>query len=254
VSNLPPPPGSPGGPWDQPQDQPGGHQPGQPWGQQPAGPAPGQQGPAWPGQQGQPAWPGQPGSYGQPGQPGQPGWPGQPGGYNAGPLAAAYSVPKAGFGARLGALFIDALVLAVFSIPAYAYLITGPTELTQCRVDESGEIVIGSDDPDNAVCETPTGATVGISSLLFLGAVAGAVVYVALLEGRSGQTLGARAASIRVVGLYDQQPIGPGRAIGRYFARILSGALCGLGYFWMLWDPQRQTWHDKLTNSIVVPA
>ena len=47
-------------------------------------------------------------------------------------------------------------------------------------------------------------------------------------------------------------PIGPGRAIGRYFAKILSGSACLLGYFWMLWDPNKQTWHDKMVSSYVV--
>jgi hypothetical protein len=28
----------------------------------------------------------------------------------------------------------------------------------------------------------------------------------------------------------------------------------GLGYWWMLWDPQQQTWHDKLVATTVVPT
>ena len=48
--------------------------------------------------------------------------------------------------------------------------------------------------------------------------------------------------------------VGPGRAIGRYFAKFLSGLVIGLGYFWMLWDPKKQTWHDKLVNTVVVKA
>jgi uncharacterized RDD family membrane protein YckC len=27
-----------------------------------------------------------------------------------------------------------------------------------------------------------------------------------------------------------------------------------LGYLWMLWDPQQQTWHDKLVGTTVVPV
>lgn len=153
----------------------------------------------------------------------------------------------------MGAILIDSLIFAVFSIPAYALLFAGPTELNDCRV-ENGDIVFDSDAPDNATCESPTAGTIGGAALLGLAAFAGVLTYVALLEGRKGQTLGARAAGIRVVDIYTQGPLGPGRAIGRYFARILSGFPCGLGYLWMLWDEQNQTWHDKLTNSIVVPA
>jgi uncharacterized RDD family membrane protein YckC len=52
-------------------------------------------------------------------------------------------------------------------------------------------------------------------------------------------------------------PIGFARGLGQTAARILSGLLCYLsylGYFWMLWDGQKQTWHDKLATTVVVPV
>ena len=79
-------------------------------------------------------------------------------------------------------------------------------------------------------------------------------MYYALTEGRTGQTLGKKALGIKVIDTYTGAPIGGGRAIGRYFAKILSGALCFLGFFWMLWDPNKQTWHDKIVRSYVVTA
>jgi uncharacterized RDD family membrane protein YckC len=27
-----------------------------------------------------------------------------------------------------------------------------------------------------------------------------------------------------------------------------------LGFFWMLWDREKQTWHDKVAGSVVVPV
>jgi uncharacterized RDD family membrane protein YckC len=27
-----------------------------------------------------------------------------------------------------------------------------------------------------------------------------------------------------------------------------------LGYLWMLWDSEKQTWHDKAANAVVVPS
>ena len=30
--------------------------------------------------------------------------------------------------------------------------------------------------------------------------------------------------------------------------------MCYLGYFWMLWDGEKQTWHDKLATTVVVPV
>jgi hypothetical protein len=32
----------------------------------------------------------------------------------------------------------------------------------------------------------------------------------------------------------------------------LSALLCFLGFFWMLWDRRKQTWHDMVANSLVV--
>jgi uncharacterized RDD family membrane protein YckC len=82
-----------------------------------------------------------------------------------------------------------------------------------------------------------------------------ALAYYAWLEGGpSGQTVGKRAMGIRVYDLRVGGPIGTGRAIGRYFARILSAIPCFLGYFWMLWDKERQCWHDKLVGDVVVPV
>ncbi|MBI2040174.1 RDD family protein [Candidatus Microgenomates bacterium] len=41
-------------------------------------------------------------------------------------------------------------------------------------------------------------------------------------------------------------------AILRYFASILSAIALFLGYLWMIWDPKKQTWHDKLAKTVVV--
>ncbi len=91
------------------------------------------------------------------------------------------------------------------------------------------------------------------SAVNLLNLVVG-VAYFAVLEGgATGQTFGKSLCSIRVVDADTGQPgIGAGRAIGRYFARWLSGIVLLLGYLWMLWDPRKQTWHDKLVSSVVV--
>jgi uncharacterized RDD family membrane protein YckC len=43
-----------------------------------------------------------------------------------------------------------------------------------------------------------------------------------------------------------------GRAIGRWCVRFVSAAPIFLGYLWMLWDDDKQTWHDKVVRSRVV--
>ncbi len=70
----------------------------------------------------------------------------------------------------------------------------------------------------------------------------------------SGQTIGKRALGIRVIDAKTGGPIGFSRAVLRFFAAILSAIVFYLGYFWMLWDPEKQTWHDKIAGDVVVPV
>lgn len=106
---------------------------------------------------------------------------------------------------------------------------------------------------------------VGVVSLvlrLAIGEVGGGLVGVALgigyygyLEGsNSGQTIGKKALGIRVIDFNTGGPIGFGRAVIRYFGRIVSAIPCFLGFLWMLWDKERQTWHDKFATDVVVPV
>ena len=48
------------------------------------------------------------------------------------------------------------------------------------------------------------------------------------------------------------EPIGYGRAIGRAVMSIVSALAILLGYIWMIWDKDKQTWHDKVASSVVV--
>lgn len=131
-------------------------------------------------------------------------------------MAQPTSGPRAGFGTRFLAALIDGLIVGVVSI--VLSMIVGET------------------------------AGQGLATLLGLA-------YFVYLEGSpSGQTVGKRAMNIRVVDAESGGPIGFGRALLRYVARILSAIPCLLGYFWMLWDSNKQTWHDKLSTNVVVPT
>ena len=81
------------------------------------------------------------------------------------------------------------------------------------------------------------------------------VAYFGYFEGSaSGQTVGKRMMGIRVIDFAKGGPIGFGRALLRYVGRIVSSIPCLLGYFWMLWDKEKQTWHDKIATTVVVPV
>jgi RDD family len=45
-----------------------------------------------------------------------------------------------------------------------------------------------------------------------------------------------------------------GTAVVRALSSLLSLLPLGLGFFWTLFDPARETWHDKITNTQVVPT
>jgi len=43
-----------------------------------------------------------------------------------------------------------------------------------------------------------------------------------------------------------------GQLIGRYFAYYISAIPLGMGFLWIIWDPKKQGWHDKLAGTVVV--
>jgi uncharacterized RDD family membrane protein YckC len=107
------------------------------------------------------------------------------------------------------------------------------------------EVIIGV---IGSVLAALTGGNAGIGYLnLFLG-----IAYFAILEGTRGQTIGGMALGVKVIDADTGALIGIPRGIVRNVVRIVSGLVFGLGYLWMLWDPRKQTWHDKAANTVVV--
>ncbi|HQR24203.1 MAG TPA: RDD family protein [Steroidobacteraceae bacterium] len=77
--------------------------------------------------------------------------------------------------------------------------------------------------------------------------------YGAFWTGR-GQTLGMAAWRLRVE-REDGGRLTWGDTLRRLGTAILSWLPAGLGYLWILVDPQRRAWHDRLSHTrvIVVP-
>ncbi len=91
----------------------------------------------------------------------------------------------------------------------------------------------------------------GVSTLV--GLLLGAAYYTILNVQWNGQTLGAKALGIRIVSA-DGAPINYGQMVIRYLMSLVSGLALGIGYLWLFWDPNRQTWHDKVAKTYVVNA
>jgi uncharacterized RDD family membrane protein YckC len=126
------------------------------------------------------------------------------------------SGPRAGFWRRFGGAFIDGLLVGIASY------------------------VIG--------LAISSGAATGI------GLVVGLVYYTLMIGSQRGQTVGQMAVGVRVIDFNTGGPIGYGRAFIRWLVSIVSGIVILLGYLWMLWDKEKQCWHDKAANDVVVPV
>lgn len=149
----------------------------------------------------------------------------------------------AGFWIRLLSLLLDNLLYGFVAVPFVAAAI-GLIIARNCYV---------IDDTYACYDEIQEPWSVVVAVVLFLlGLLVPLLLYVWAM-GRSGQPWGARIVGIRVVRATDGGPIGFGRALGRtLFAQFISGSIFYLGYLWMLWDPQKQTWQDKVVGSYVV--
>lgn len=140
--------------------------------------------------------------------------------------AATQAIPAsvpAGFGPRLGAYLLDALITYLL---AYAVAAVATTDSQ-----------VGTDN----------------QPLLYALWIAAQVFYYAYCWSAGGRTIGYRATGLQVV-RRDGGDVGVGTALLRYVAYILCGLPIGIGFLWMLWDPRGETWAEKLTGTVVRKA
>ncbi|MGI5324371.1 RDD family protein [Actinomadura nitritigenes] len=213
-----------------PAQQPGyGQPPAQPgYGQPPAQPGYGQP-PAQPGYGQQPA--AQPG-YGQP-PAAQPGYGQQPAAQQAYQEVHHHHYGSTGqlaeWGSRAGATIIDGLIIgAPVGILYFIAL-----------------LLMGSG--------SGGGAVLGLLFLLVAIVIGfGGGIWMIYQEGTTGQTIGKRQMGIKVVSAQTGQVLGFGGAFVRRLAHFADSIACDIGYLWPLWDERKQTFADKICNTLVV--
>ena len=66
-----------------------------------------------------------------------------------------------------------------------------------------------------------------------------------------GTTLGGIICSLRVIRTHGAE-LRPADAVVRGLSSVFSLAALGIGCLWMLQDPERQMWHDKIAGTLVV--
>jgi uncharacterized RDD family membrane protein YckC len=95
---------------------------------------------------------------------------------------------------------------------------------------------------------------VALGGVCFLLASGWAFYNRSYLGGRTGQSLGKKALSIRLVGEDTGQPIGVLVAWVRDLCHAVDMLICCVGFLFPLWDAKRQTLADKLVRTVVIPA
>lgn len=131
--------------------------------------------------------------------------------------------PKATFGIRLVAHIFDAVMVMLVSFP-FAIIST--------VVEENG-------------------SSSGADAVTFLGILVCLGVYSWWIGNQGGSPL-RRTIGVLVLDERTGAFIGTKRGVKWVLMSQVSGLVLFLGYFAMLWHPNKQTWHDRVANAVVV--
>ena len=174
-------------------------------------------------------------SYGQPGAYGQPQTPyGQPAGYG-------YAPDYANWFKRVGAYLIDQLAMALAGLPLWiGYGMAVASAETTTNAD--GTVTVSGE---------PSGASVLLMGLGALTTLAFFIWNTCFRQGRTGYSVGKSALGIKLIGEDSGQPIGAGMSFVRQLLHIVD-SICYIGYLWPLWDRKRQTFADKILETVVL--
>jgi|ERR1035441_629538 uncharacterized RDD family membrane protein YckC len=72
------------------------------------------------------------------------------------------------------------------------------------------------------------------------------------LVGATGQSWGRKIIGLKVVST-EGGTIGFWRSLGRnFFAALISAPILSLGFLWVIWDDEKQAWHDKVFRTYVL--
>ena len=131
----------------------------------------------------------------------------------------------ANFFKRLGAFIIDSLII---SVPLYLVLLAA-----------EGTAAGGGRETRN------------IFFLLYL--LVGWLYYAAQESSEKQATIGKRLLSLKVTD-FNGNRLTFGNATGRFFGKLVSGMIYGIGFLMAAFTKQRQALHDKMAHTYVVTA
>lgn len=148
---------------------------------------------------------------------------------------AQEAYPSAPLWRRLAAMFYDTLLLiALWFVTTGLYLaVIGA--------------VIGADTLHQQADQGHFDRNPFLGSLLFVETF----FFFAYFWRKLGQTLGMQVWRVRIQS-DDGRRLRWTQCILRFMGALFSALPAGLGYWWMLWDKEGKTWHDKYSLSRVV--
>lgn len=142
--------------------------------------------------------------------------------------------PSASLWRRLGAIIYDStLVLAIWMI--VGFIVLSAFGINEARTLEGETVVLA-----------PL-----YQNVLFLAMLLSAFAFFSWFWTHSGQTLGMQAWKIKVQN-HDGSAINLKQCLIRFVLAPLSFACLGLGYLFLLFDKNGQTFHDKVSTSEVI--
>ncbi|HWH29810.1 MAG TPA: RDD family protein [Mycobacteriales bacterium] len=153
--------------------------------------------------------------------------PGAYGGGTPSPFGQPGGPQLASWGSRVGATLIDFLIVL-------AIMVAG--------------LVLG------AVFGIVSDGLGGLVAVLGYVAALGFYFWQLWVQGETGQTIGKKQVGISLRREQDGGTVGGGLSIGRYFVHFVDAIPCYVGYLWPLWDDKKQTFADKILNTVVVKA
>ncbi len=150
----------------------------------------------------------------------------------------------AGFWIRFVAKFIDGLVMMVPGLliqGAAAALVPGGLQaLTPTPGAEPT--------PPTPEQIASFASALGLVMVLSIGVN---LLYNALMVSKYGATLGKMALGLKVIN-EDRTKVGFGKAVGRFFAEIVSGMVCYIGYIMAAFDSEKRSLHDQICSTRVI--
>ncbi|HEX3875416.1 MAG TPA: RDD family protein [Bryobacteraceae bacterium] len=154
-------------------------------------------------------------------------------------VAPAYTAQYAGFWIRFVAYLIEVVILLV--VESVVNLAIFGTMITSV-----GGFTPGQPMPMEQLA--PIFARMGASILTNTVITA---AYYTFFVGYFGATPGKLALGLQVV-RPNGAKVGYGRALGRYFASILSAIILGIGYLLIAFDSEKRGLHDMICDTRVV--